>query len=574
MRTKQMTWAAIGVALAMASPAALAQQSGTAPKPASTTAADEAGLDFNEIIVTGNANGVRKFETAYAISSINAETIKRLAPLSTADLIGTLPGVYAESSGGEASNVYRVRGIPNEGSFYAFHEDGMPIYPESAGFFFTGDGIMRTDIMTKSFEAVRGGTAPIFATNATALFNQITRQGGEKTEAALRATLGDSGDYRGDGFWSGKIAEKTYLAAGGFYRVNEGYRDNGFTNDKGGQFRVNLRREFANGEVRAFVKGFDEHNVFLLPIPLADPNTGASLGKYIDIFDGTMNTSALKNAVFKFRNPDGSIGTQTRDLSEGRHTKYFQTGVDLDWNLGGWKIANKTRFIDGELDFNALYSGAALSTAAAFAAPRLAGAQAAFAGTTRLGYAFAGTKGLDVYNPTSDSGLITQLDFRNIQSDFEALNNDLRVTREINFLGKHELTAGVYLARYIQTSQWRSNAYIAETRSNPRLLDLVAYNAAGAVTGYVTDNGVLTYGSTLFGGKSITQEHAFYLTDTWRVTDALTIDAGFRQVENEARGYSRGLTVANLGDPTTLADNATRAFTTPGARSYKDDQTA
>ena len=71
--------------------------------------------------------------------------------------------------------------------------------------------------------------------------------------------------------------------------------------------------------MRAFVKGFDEHNVFLLPIPLADPNTGASLGKYIDIFDGTMNTSALKNAVFKFRNPDGSIGTQTRDLSEGRH---------------------------------------------------------------------------------------------------------------------------------------------------------------------------------------------------------------------------------------------------------------
>jgi outer membrane receptor protein involved in Fe transport len=58
------------------------------------------------------------------------------------------------------------------------------------------------------------------------------------------------------------------------------------------------------------------------------------------------------------------------------------------------------------------------------------------------------------------------------------------------------------------------------------------------------------------------------------VTDALTIDAGFRQVENEARGYSLGLTVANLGDATTLADNATRAFTAPGARSYKYDQTA
>lgn len=566
MRKTTASFLALGAVIAMSN-AASAQQSA----PAAPAKDDSA---FDEIIVTGTANGVRKFDTSYAISSLTAETIKRIAPLSTADLLGTLPGIFAESSGGEASNVYRVRGIPNEGSFYAFHEDGMPLYPESAGFFFTGDGIMRTDIMTKSFQAVRGGTAPIFATNSTALFNHITRQGGENSEAAARVTLGDSGYYRGDAFWSGKIAEKTYLAAGGYYRYNEGYRDNGFPNDKGGQFRVNLRREFEGGEVRAFAKIFDEHNVFLLPIPLADPNTGASLDKYIDVFTGTMNTSALKTAVFKYRNPDGTIVSENRDLSNGRHTSYNQVGVDLDWSFAGFKIANKARAIRGKLNFDALYSGSALNTAAAFAAPRLAAAQGAFAGTTRLGYAFAGSKGLSVYDPTTDSGLITQLDYRNIQSDFQAISDDLRVTRSFDLLGKHEVTAGVFVTRYIQTSQWRSNAYIAETRSNPRLLDLVAYNAAGGVTGFVTDNGVLTYGSTLFGGKAITKEHSFYLTDTWRPIEALAIDAGFRQVENSATGYSNGLTVANLGDPTTLADNATRAFTAPGARSYKYDVTA
>jgi hypothetical protein len=73
-----------------------------------------------------------------------------------------------------------VRGIPNEGNFFAFQEDGMLIYGENEGFFFKGDVMIRPDMMTEGVEVVRGGPAPIFADNAAAIFNLITRQGGER----------------------------------------------------------------------------------------------------------------------------------------------------------------------------------------------------------------------------------------------------------------------------------------------------------------------------------------------------------------------------------------------------------
>ncbi len=251
-------------------------------------------LGFNEIVVTGSPAGQSKFETAYAIATISDVALTKLAPLSTADLLGTLPGVFAESSGGEASNVYRVRGIPNEGSFQAFQEDGMPIYPESAGFFFTGDGLQRTDIMTDQYEAALGGPAPIFATNAASIYNLITREGGDQFKGSVRATVGDTGLYRGEGYVSGPIGSRTYFAVGGFYRHHDGYRDNGFPSDKGGQIRLNLRHEFETVTVKAHFKYFNDQNIFYLPIPLADPRDPTrSLNQYVDYFEGTLNTPCL-----------------------------------------------------------------------------------------------------------------------------------------------------------------------------------------------------------------------------------------------------------------------------------------
>ncbi|HET9642987.1 MAG TPA: Plug domain-containing protein [Burkholderiaceae bacterium] len=124
----------------------------------------------------------RKFDASHAVSTLSPSDIDRLAPLNVADLLGQVPGVQAEATGGEAQNIYRVRGIPNESNFFTFQEDGMLVYGENDGFFFKGDVMVRPDLMTQSVEVVRGGPAPLFADNAAAIFNLITRQGGELDE--------------------------------------------------------------------------------------------------------------------------------------------------------------------------------------------------------------------------------------------------------------------------------------------------------------------------------------------------------------------------------------------------------
>lgn len=529
---------------------------GTAAAETGTEAGEERESRFDTVIVTGSATGQSKFETAYSVSDFSGEEIAKLAPLNTADLIGQAPGVYAEASGGEASNVYRVRGIPSEGAFYAFHEDGMPIYQENAGFFFTGDGVVRTDLMTERFEAVRGGPAPIFASNASAIFNQITRQGGDTPGAALQTTLGDTGLYRADGYWSGPLGGGFYLAAGGFYRHHEGYRDNGFPSDRGGQFRVNLRRQFDNGEIRTFIKRFDDSNSFYLPLPLRDPRDGSSLADLIDPLKGTLNTPALKNAQFIYPGAGGERVTESRDLSDGRRTTYTNTGFDADFDVAGFRFQNFFRYTKGDVDFDALYSTNAPAEASTFADGFLDAAQTAFTGVDRIGYALAGSAGLQAYDPGAARGLVMQGQYRNIQSDFESMMNDFRISREVDLAGRHNLTGGVYLARFSTEASYRGQDYLFELRTQPRLLDMVAYDEAGNPVGFVTDNGVLRYSSTLIAGEADTDYWALYLANTWEVTDRLSVEAGVRYNNFDSSGFFKVPAPFNLGDPDTLADNA------------------
>lgn len=523
--------------------------------------AEASSLRFDRIIVTGSSAGQSQFETSYAITNLQQDEIQRLAPLNTADLLGQVPGVYAEASGGEASNVYKVRGIPDPGSFQSFQEDGMPLFPENQGVFFTGDGIVRTDLMTGSFDFVRGGTAPIYATNAASLYNQITRQGGDTPEGAAQLTVGDTGLYRLDGFWSGKVAPRTYLAAGGFYRYHEGYRDNGFPSDEGGQFRVNLRHEIGNGEIRAHAKYFNDKNVFYLPIPLADPrDPSVSLDRYIDFFEGTLNSSSLKNAVFKYPTLNGPA-TEVRDLSDGRQTDYINLGFDIEQEFFGFRIENKLRYTEGDIDFDAIYSSANPEDANAFSAARLAAAQSAFGSQTpvdRLIYRIAGTG--EAYDPNDFSGLVVEGQYRNIQNKFDAIMNDFRVTRDVDFMGNHNLTFGLYAANFSSDLQWRNQDYLFELSGNPRPLDLVALAADGTQLGSVTDNGVLRYSSTLLSGVSEIDLYELYFADTWQVTDALSVDVGVRQTEYEGEGFFRVPSVLPIPLSGTLADQGAQGF--------------
>jgi outer membrane cobalamin receptor len=67
-----------------------------------------------EIVVTGNTNreGQRKIDASYSISTASALQIREVQPTSTADLLKIVPGVWVESSGGQAGANVFIRGFP------------------------------------------------------------------------------------------------------------------------------------------------------------------------------------------------------------------------------------------------------------------------------------------------------------------------------------------------------------------------------------------------------------------------------------------------------------------------------
>ncbi len=568
-------------------PAASAQ---TAAEPATavrttnaeTGAGAEAETDGStDIIVTGSARRQRRFDVSYAINSLGQDDVKRLAPLNFADLLGKLPGIQVEATGGEVQNVTRIRGIPTDDGYAVFQQDGLPLFHDINGNFFRGDSLNRFDLMTERVEVVRGGPAPIFASQAAAIVNNITVTGTETTRGKVQLTAGTTDLYRLDAMQSGPLGERTYYAIGGFLRRDGGQRDNGFPNDRGGQIRANIKHDLDNGSVRLSVNYLNDHNTFYLPIPVADPrNPSVSLNRYIDFFHGTLNSPAFRGVTLKYRDAAGVTQSETRDLADGRHMEYGNVGLQYDGEFGGWQLAVRGGYTKGRLNFDALYSTSNPRDANAFAGDFRAAANTAF-GTAanpvaRLGYAIAGTNGATAYDPYADSGLVVPAQYRGVGSSFYSGQGDVSVTRKFETgIGSHDVRVGAYASAYGLTNKAVYQDYLMEVRGQPRTLDLLAYDANGKVLGSVTDKGVLRYGTTLNQGDVDSTVYSLYANDTWEVLPGLRIDGGIRHEWYHIEGY--GLTTArdgvNLGDSATLADNAVRTF--DGARqSRKDNPTA
>lgn len=555
----------------------------TAPQLASAQTANEAARDATqadtgtqaatgeEVIVTGSARRQRRFDVSYAVNSLGQDDVKRLAPLNFADLLGKLPGIQVEATGGEVQNVTRVRGIPTDDGYAVFQQDGLPLFHDINGNFFRGDSLNRYDLMTERVEVVRGGPAPIFASQAAAIVNSITATGTDTTRGKVQATVGTTDLYRLDAMQAGPLGERTYYAVGGYLRRDGGQRDNGFPNDRGGQIRANIKRDLDNGSLKISVNYLNDHNTFYLPIPVADPrNPSVSLNPYINFFHGTLNSPAFRGVTLKYRDSAGVVRSETRDLADGRHMEYGNIGLQYDAEFGGWQFSAKTGYTQGKLSFDALYSTSNPVDANSFANGFLSAANAAFGPVTRLGYALSGTNGATAYDPYAASGLVVQGQYRGVDSRFYSGQGDISVTRKFETgFGTHDLRLGGYASAYGLTNKAIYQDYLMEVRGQPRTLDLVAYSATGAVLGSVTDKGVLRYGTTLNQGDVDSTVYAVYANDTWEVTPGLRIDGGIRHEWYNISGYGLTSTSVNLGDPTTLADNNVRSF--DGGRQTRKD---
>src|ERR1700694_965486 len=108
----------------------------TAAEPAAAADASAANTStLDEIVVTGAAqsHGMKKLDASFSITTASLEEIRDVNPSSSADLLKIVPGIWAESSGGEAGANIELSGFPGGGDapYITYQLNGSPIFSAS-----------------------------------------------------------------------------------------------------------------------------------------------------------------------------------------------------------------------------------------------------------------------------------------------------------------------------------------------------------------------------------------------------------------------------------------------------------
>ncbi|MBA3562779.1 MAG: TonB-dependent receptor [Gammaproteobacteria bacterium] len=493
---------------------------------------EEEPLAMGSIVTTGTASKDRtKYNSSVAITTIDDEEIARRAPISTADLLSSIPGFWVEQTSGTTQGNVFARGIIQDGGYryVALMEDGIPIYPVFELGFYNADQFVRVDSTINRVEAVRGGTAPIFTSGAVGgTVNFVTRSPGLEPEGAVTGTVGDYGMYGVDGYWNGPLTDDWGLGFGGYYRVSDGIRDPGYTADEGGQFRANLVRTFVDGELELFGKYLDDRSLFVVPVPLqgdpSDPDAvnGGDAGEY-SLHSDDLAAAGLPASA-------AEVGLQGSDLEDGIHPQLFTTGARLTWDFTDiLRFTNLFRFTDGEVRFDGIFPGPAPVTGAEFAAMR----------GVAPDYTFISTGG----DYAADQ-LVQNHGHWVVDKEYGAVQNDAR----LNFLlESHDLTLGFYYADYSMDDRWSlGNLLLMDVSSRPNRLFLPGVTDPAGFTQYSFFNLIADYDA---------QAYALYASDEWQLTDALRLDFGLRyDTQDTEASISNGMTVDLDGNPATTFD--------------------
>ena len=522
-------------------------------------AQETANNALEEVIITGRAGGaeITQFESSVSITTFDEERLREAGAASAAELLGQVPGVWAEPSGGEAGNNVFVRGIPANGQylFSKISVDGLPVF-EEIGDFAPMDGLFKIDETFERLEVVRGGSASIFASNAPGgIFNYIHKRASDTFEGVVKYQVADYNSHRADLFLTGPVNDKWNYALGGFYRVSDGQRDAGFTGDDGGQFRLALTRELDKGEFTIYGHKIDDKNIFYLPFPLAAVGNGDP--KALPGQDALTDTNVSRFARYHtFYNADGS--SFDADITDGIHSRATNFGTEFSWEFdNGWNISNKNRFTSGQSTLNShIILGTGASTAD-LRADSLAALQAIDSNVTAV--TLTKSDGTAFTDPSYSQGSFFHWD-----STVSSFTNDLQLFKAFETgAGVHNFTAGLYLSRYDFKRENRIDGFLQETKGSPQLISVAGVNAAGDVLATCTVNGGynnlgLAY---VIGFESSNEVNALYISDEWEVNDSLRIDLAARYENQQFEGITynavnaENVLDARLPVPTTADDS-------------------
>ncbi|MFC5741532.1 TonB-dependent receptor [Dyella tabacisoli] len=509
--------------------------------------------NLDGIVVTARSgvDSRTKAETSYSITTIDEDRLRMQAPTSVTEAMKSVPGFWVEASGGEASGNIRARGIPVDGyGSVTLLEDGVPVQHDPALGYLNADQAFRLDETIERIEVVRGGPSSVFYSNAPAgAINFIPRQVGDTAEGLFKYTVGDYGLNRADVWFGTPVGNGWKLGLGGFYRVDNGIRDPGFHANDGGQFRVNLAKDFEHGRFSIDYKHMDDKVALYLGVPMRTYADGKI--KAVPGFDGNYGTLAgpeTQHVLMKQANG----GLYDFDNTDGTHVKRDQLTLKFDYDLGDdWKLAESMRYSDTHTQRNGMFPNS-LSSATQFLASAKKFIPAGAAGL-QLRYVDDPTKVFDVGGPNSPgqngNGLVVIGGLRGVTMPVKEFDNDTRLLRKFEWGGQtHDVTLGYSYSRFDQDFSRYSSTVLLDAQNNAKLLNLVAVNAAGQPLSTLTDHGIYRYGYEWENASGTSTSHAFYLSDEWQVTDQLRIDGGVRWEQVNTRGNTEVKQQLNLGN--------------------------
>lgn len=553
----------IALATAVLCSAAVAQE---AAKPAAESPEVK---ELDAVVVTGTARreGVRKLEAGFSITTATEEQIKQAAPSSTADILKTVPGVFVETSGGQAGANIRVRGFPTpgDGPYSSFALNGAPLYHLPTLSFFEHSQLFRLDDTIERMEVLRGGPSPIFGSGQPGVTVNFIQKDGRSPEAGLRITTGTGGLKRVDGVYAGKLSADWNVMVGGFWRQSDGVRDTQFPADEGGQASLVLSRKLDQGSLQLYARALRDRNAFFTAIPVVGGADGKSVSSYpgFDALTDYFYGNELRNIVLETGRATGRTlpngrpeilrSTISKDLADGRGADVQTFGANLDTKLGDWTLTNKLSHTSGDTPTYALFSGANPQTLSSYIASQVAAAngdaavvaaagRAAITGTATFangGGAVAGS------TPVIVNGMWA------VDKALRSTSNETRLSREI--APGNNLTVGLYLAGYSSHDVWAlGQAQLMTVQSHARLIDVQLDNGVRVSrNGFVPPPFSFNLDANYSGNT-----RAFFIADEWQINPQLRIDLGARRETQRITGTIANVSNGDLdADPLTLHNN-------------------
>lgn len=545
-----------------------------------TITLSESSAVGDEVVVTGVFDRRKRMEASVAISTISSQSIAKITPVSAADLLKNVPGVYVNSALGEIRNTVYSRGVSvgsNDGAsgyyYVSMQEDGLPVTNATYGNY-GPDYFLRPDATIGRVEAVRGGTASILGANAPGgIFNYVMKEGGEKTAGEVRTKYGLEGNgknnfYRADFNVGGALGKSWYWDAGGFYRYDEGARYPGYPLNRGGQFRANVIKKYSSGSVKLYAKYLNDHNAWFEFTPTVSFTNPAPAPGFSESSSVLMPTIRQKFLV----NQTGRVATY--DNKEAIHSFDKSIGGTWEQRLGnGWTLNNAMRYSSKSANWNTngVVYPLDMSQLVSYAVLGLLGQP----GT----YSFRGVNtGQELLKVQSFSGF-----------DFNVLSNSLpgnAVSPTSLFFeplfyfenGAKEFLDQGSLTKRLKNMSFTVGGFYGHSKidklglgaaglalgtiqDRPELVTVTRLNPDSSITHFTNGNGVSGIGGGLTHSLATQNQAALFFGHNWQITPDLNVDWGVRWESVGVKGQnSPGVNTTSTtggldGDPLTSYDN-------------------